>query len=477
MPVTEPISDKYDSGGAWSQRIPPASARVLEIELSQPLPIITAFDNEVQMRYERVCCLIRFHTQPLGILQFQFQFDELLPMDYAPSIWQAFRYTLLHHLEEDSLLPINEIPVEGLPYDDLPRCIAERESFLADPPPASVIVPTRDRPESLARCIDALVKLRYPRYEIIIVDNSPTTQETADLVQKTYQHVSNLRYVREDGQGASCARNRGIQEARGEILAFTDDDVVVDTYWLAKCVMAFEQSSEIVCVTGYTFPLELNTPAQLWFEDVSKFENGEVNDKFVPCFFNKKTRYKHLYKGTMCGHSANMAAKADFLRSIGGFDEVLGAGVPAMAGEDLALFLHVIMHNKIVAYEPGALVHHLHRRDYDKLRKQVFAYGAGFVAYLMHMLLCYPILWVDLLTRAPYDIFCTFLARKSQKLSGARQQRNVAIPERAGKSTNYPRELMTIKFKGVFYGPIAYIKSRRVMYNTVKFRNSLSKQT
>src|SRR6266700_3065726 len=213
MLVTEPISDELRRDRTLRLPVLPASARVLEIELSQPLPIITAFDNETQVRYKRVFCFIRFHTQPFGILQFQFQSDELLPEDYAPSIWHTFNHALLHHLERDGLSPINEIHVEGLPYHDLPRCMAERERFLADAPFVSVIVPTRDRPERLATCIDALVKLHYPHYEIIIVDNLPATQATADLVQKTYQHVSNLRYVREDSPGISCARNCGICEA------------------------------------------------------------------------------------------------------------------------------------------------------------------------------------------------------------------------------------------------------------------------
>src|SRR5436305_3135279 len=275
MLETKTILNEQDKGNALHLPIPLASTRVLEIELSQPLPIITAFDDDTQVHYERVFCLIRFHTQPLGIFQFQFQSDKLLPQDYIPLIWQSCHEPLLRHLQQDGLPLIDEIPAEGLPYNDLPECLAERERFLANAPFVSVIVPTHDRPDSLTKCIDALLKLHYPHYEILIVDNRPTTQETADLVQKTYQHIPNLRYIREDGQGASCARNRGIQEAHGEIFAFTDDDVVVDAYWLAQCVKAFEQSSDIVCVTGYTMPLELNTPAQLWFEDASWIEDGE----------------------------------------------------------------------------------------------------------------------------------------------------------------------------------------------------------
>src|SRR5205085_9886242 len=118
-------------------------------------------DKNTQTHYKRVLCLIRFHTQPLGILQLSFESDELLPQDYAPAIWHTYHNALLQHLERDGLSSVDDISVEGLPYQDLPRCIVERERFLADAPFVSVIVPTRDRPESLARCIDALAKQHY----------------------------------------------------------------------------------------------------------------------------------------------------------------------------------------------------------------------------------------------------------------------------------------------------------------------------
>jgi glycosyltransferase involved in cell wall biosynthesis len=329
----------------------------------------------------------------------------------------------------------------------------------------SVVVPTHNRPKTLANCIDSLLRLHYPQFEIIIVDNVPSTSETATLVQETYQHVPYLRYVREDALGASCARNRGIQEAQGEIIAFTDDDVIVDEHWLTQCVRALQQSKEIVCVTGYTLPLELKTPAQIWFEDASWIEHSEGQQKFVRRFFDKKIRYRQFYRGSFCGHSANMAARTDFLRSMGGFDIVLGAGMPAMGGEDLAIFLQVIMHQKVLAYEPSAIVHHLHRREYDKLRQQVYGYGVGYIAYIIHMLLLYPVLWIDLLTKIPVDILrLTFSPSPKTEMQITKREKPVSIGKFKGikKSTHYPRELTILQFKGFLYGPIAYLKSRKM---------------
>src|SRR5262249_1103150 len=79
------------------QDVPPSTALtgIPEIELSQPLPILTAFDENTQMYHKHVLCLIRLHTQPLGTLQFSFASDELLPQDYAPAIWHTFQCTIL----------------------------------------------------------------------------------------------------------------------------------------------------------------------------------------------------------------------------------------------------------------------------------------------------------------------------------------------------------------------------------------------
>jgi glycosyltransferase involved in cell wall biosynthesis len=438
------------------ERLPlPSATRVLTIELSQPLPVITAHDDATYMSYERVFCLIRFHSQPLGVVKLNFAKDELLPEDYRLAVWKSCRDAILRHLQEDGLPLVDELTSKGLPSGDPPRCLLAREGFLTTAPFMSVIVPTRERPKLLAACLDALLSLHYPRYEIIVVDNAPTTTITADLVQQKYGHLPKIRYVREDGRGISRARNRGIREARGEILAFTDDDVVVDTYWLAQIAMAFAQSEDIGCVTGCTLPLQLDTPSQFWFEDIGLIEGTDKKSKFYPRRFDQTTRHSQLYQAGYCGHGANMAVRAEVMRAIGGFDPALGVGMPSRGGEDLAFFLHVVMQKKVLAYEPSVLVRHLHRRDYDKLRSQVFGYGTGYVAYLMHMLLRYPVLWGDLLIKIPFDILWVLLSTNP----ASSQARSAVKFKGFRKSTNYPEELIKIQLKGFLYGPITYIQS------------------
>src|SRR2546426_8584306 len=213
--------------------------RMLEVELGQPLPTITALDEKKGSYYQRARCLVRLHTQPLGLVELDIDKNALRPDEYAPHIWQALSGQINEHLRQDGLAPVTALTTAGLPSPLPPQCIAERESFLQTAPFVSVIVATRDRPEYLARCLPALMALHYPRYEVIVVDNAPTTTATADFIQQVYSDEPRIQYVREDHPGVSWARNCGIMAARGEILAFTDDDVVVDAYWLAELVKAF----------------------------------------------------------------------------------------------------------------------------------------------------------------------------------------------------------------------------------------------
>src|SRR5204863_4084476 len=96
-------------------------------------------------------------------------------------------------------------------------------------PTVSVAVCTRNRPQDMERCLAALSSLRYPSLEIVVVDNAPQTDATERLVRR---YSASMRYVRESRPGLGWARNRAISETRGEVLAFTDDDVMVDAGWL-----------------------------------------------------------------------------------------------------------------------------------------------------------------------------------------------------------------------------------------------------
>ena len=135
----------------------------------------------------------------------------------------------------------------------------------------TVAVCTRDRTASLSLCLDALTKLNYPALDLLVVDNAPSSEATEHLVRERFP---TMRYVREDRPGLDWARNRAIQEARGDIIAFTDDDAMADPNWISAIVRVFLENPEVMAVTGLVLPYELETEAQWLFERYGGFGKG-----------------------------------------------------------------------------------------------------------------------------------------------------------------------------------------------------------
>jgi GT2 family glycosyltransferase len=415
-----------------------------EIELGQPLPILSAFDKQRERTYQRARCLVRLHTQPLGLVDLTFDMDELSPDEYAPHIWQTLEEQINAHLRKDGLSEVTMLDATGLSSIYTPKCLKEHEVFLQRAPFASVVVSTRDRPDRLARCLPTLLALHYPNYEIIVVDNAPSTTATADFIRQHYADEPKIHYVREDRPGLSSGRNRGIQEARGDIIAITDDDVIVDAYWLAALAKGFEAAENVACVTSLLLPLELETPAQVLLEEFGGFSKG-----FAQRIFDRKSgrQGNPLYPFTAgkFGSGGGLALTATFLQKEGHFDPALGNGTPSGAGEDLAVFFNVIMRGYCLVYEPESLVYHEHHRDYAKLQKQLYYYGSSISAYLTKVVINNPLLLFRLITLIPYGLFF-ILSPRSEK--------------NKKKSSQFPKELARLEIKGMLRGAFLYIKGR-----------------
>ena len=426
--------------------------RIIEVEIGQPLPDVSACDENTGRYYQRALGLVRLHTQPLGLVTLQLDEHGVSAEEYVANIWQALSEKINAHLRQDGLPALTALSARGVSTPDTPACLEERARFVAQAPFVSVIVPTRDHPEQVRRCLRSLLALHYPQYEIIVVDNAPSTSATADLIQQTYGNVPQVRYVREDRPGSSRARNRGMMAARGEILAFADDDVVTDRYWLVELVRAFSRADRVACITGLVLPVELETPSQFWIEEYGGFGKGFTRRIFDLAENHPKTPL-YPYTAGRFGTGASMAFTAAFLRSVGGFDPALGPGSPAQGGEDLTLFFQAVTRGYKLVYESAALVYHPHRRDYSGLRKQIYQYGIGLAAYLTRSIEHTPRLLLDLVTKLPYGLFFILSARS---------------PKNSKKSENYPKELTMLERKGMLYGPFAYVRSRWAIRNARK---------
>ena len=255
-------------------------------------------------------------------------------------------------------------------------------SSAASLPSLTVAICTKDRPEGVERLLHSLrgQMAALPEgsrgCEILIVDNAPSDERTRDLAALR----SEVRYVCEPRPGLNFARNRALREARGEVLAFLDDDVVVDKYWSIGLAEACTENRDAVAFTGQVLPLELETEAQIAFEIRGGFRRGFDRVRYGPVLPGNS-----LYPGGagILGAGANMAFKTEALRQLGGFDEALDTGAAVPGGGDLDIFYRIIRAGHTLVYEPRFLVFHQHRRDMKSLLRQYRrSWGLGFMCYI-----------------------------------------------------------------------------------------------
>jgi O-antigen biosynthesis protein len=313
----------------------------------------------------------------------------------------------------------------------------EMESLL------SVVVATCANVDSVIRCVEGIQASVTGPFEIIVVENRPAHSTVERALAERFGGDERIRYVEEHRPGLSWARNAGLSAARGELVAFTDDDVVVDPAWVGAIRAAFAGTPEVGCVTGLILPLELETPAQLLVERFASFGKG-----FAPRIYSLDTppadQPLFPYTAGYFGSGANMAFRTSVLRDLGGFDPVLGTGTRARGGEDLDICIRLLQAGSRLAYEPRSIVWHRHPETLPRLRRQVFDYGAGLGAMLGKHLLTGPNRWT-ILSRAP---------------QGLRYYTDPKSRKNAMRDTTFPRSLNRRERTGLLYGPIAYLASR-----------------
>ena len=179
------------------------------------LPDIGPCEAAPGQLYERALALVRLHTRPLGALELSLEQGGLSAKACADAIWQALAAKIRAHLLQDGLPVPETLQTGGLPSVGTPACLQARQTLLANAPFASIVVGTRDRPANLATCMRSLLALEYPHFEIIVVDNAPSSSATADFIREVYADEARVRYLREDRPGLGWARNCGLQAVRG----------------------------------------------------------------------------------------------------------------------------------------------------------------------------------------------------------------------------------------------------------------------
>jgi len=400
-----------------------APVTVAEIELTEPATVthVSIAAPIEDSRTPQALVLVRLHARPVGTIVVDAPAGTVNASSCAEAAWASLGTSLRSHLASDGF----------------------RDEPATEPPLISVVVATRERPRSLAMCLDSLSHMDYPNYEVVVVDNAPASNATASLAAGRAEE--NLCYVREPRRGLAAAHNCGLEQATGAIVAFTDDDVILDRRWLTEISRGFRAAApNVACVTGLIMPAELQTQAQLMLETHGHFGKG-FEQRVVNCGTHRPADPLFPFTTGKLGSGANMAFRTDRLRQLGGFDPATGTGTAARGGDDLAAFFSVLAAGYSLVYQPTALAWHHHRRDLEALRNQASGYGIGLGAYLTSALVNHPAMAVQALRLAP---------------AGLRYAFHPASPRNARVGSSWPRQLVWRERRGLVLGPLAYGVSR-----------------
>lgn len=216
-----------------------------------------------------------------------------------------------------------------------------------DWPRVSVVVCSYNGGRTIRDCMEGLANLRYPNFEVIVVDDG-STDGMADIVRE-YP----VRLVQTENRGLSSARNLGLELATGEIVAYTDDDAYPDPEWLYYLAHTF-RTTDYAAVGGPNLPPAGDGPTA---EAVANAPGGPTH------VLLSDTEAEHI-------PGCNMAFRVDALRAIGGFDPRF-----RVAGDDVDVCWRIQQAGWKVGFHPAALVWHHRRKTVRAYWKQQTGYG------------------------------------------------------------------------------------------------------
>jgi GT2 family glycosyltransferase len=231
---------------------------------------------------------------------------------------------------------------------------------VSDPAQISVAVATRDRPEGLRRCLEALLSDDVVPAELIVVDQS-SDEAGRQVVGSLGRDGVELVYVHQAGSGLSRSRNEALRRATKPVVAVTDDDCVPAPGWVATLGGALASTDPPAAVTGPILPLGPPAPELHPVSSRTGTERREFRGRDIPW---------------AAGSGANVAVRREWLDRVGGYDERLGAGSPGRAGEDIDLLFRLLRAGGHIRYEPGAVVHH-EQQDRERRLATRSSYGFG----------------------------------------------------------------------------------------------------
>jgi glucosyl-dolichyl phosphate glucuronosyltransferase len=242
----------------------------------------------------------------------------------------------------------------------------------------TIAVPTHNRSQLLQATLASIAALHLPagvEAECVVVDNRSTDNTSSVVAEFANNSALPTRYVYEGGAGSSYARNRAVEEARGDFILFIDDDAVAEPDWAAELLAEIERRQlDVAC--GMVLPRWSIEPPR-WLGP-SLYVRLAVHDPARMAVASRAEREMiHNY------FSANVGFRRRTFAMFGNFRQDLGVmGGNPMSGEDTELFARIISRGGAVGFAPRARVHHMipperMRRPYLRRKSYAFGYGSA----------------------------------------------------------------------------------------------------
>ena len=222
-------------------------------------------------------------------------------------------------------------------------------------PRFSVIITTFNRPTALAHSLAALARSDYPRgnFEVIVVDDGGS--KPLDAIVAGFGEAVTVRLIRQVNSGPAKGRNQGVDAARNEFLAFTDDDCEPQPGWLAALARRLQHSPESL-IGGRTVNGLKENPYSAASQCIVEM---------VYAYYNRDPEHSLFFA------TNNLAVRADLFRDCGGFDETF------RISEDREFCNRWQYRGLTLVYEPEAVVEHYHPLTLGAFWRQHFGYGRG----------------------------------------------------------------------------------------------------
>ena len=294
----------------------------------------------------------------------------------------------------------------------------------------TIIICTVDRLANLERCLESLQPFREAVAEVIVVNNGSCHTAVEEIAMR-----HNARVANEAGRGSGRARNTGIRVARGNFIAFLDDDTQAGENWLQRLVAPLADST-LDCVLG---AVRAENPALAVHQAFERLLCAGLPD--APTMLDARAAADRFpLRMAMNGFTMNVAFRRDVFERFGYFDQRFGPGTRIRTGDDTELFFNVLRRGGRILFEPRAVVTHSWPTDWKAFRRSIFRAACSHTAILTKYYLQEP-----------------SLRREILRYTASRILRRWQV-----KSPSTPVRVPRLPFMlGSLYGPLAFLLSRR----------------